>query len=123
MLKLLLGLAIRAPQCTTKLRWVRRNGDVTMRPSIDDYYSLLARAASVLKNDTAEARHEVYERARTALKTEFGKFDPPRSDTEALQERLKLDYAIHDFEWSMNATQPAATHPELPRFAMGVRRC
>jgi hypothetical protein len=73
-----------------------------MPPSIDDYYALVARAASVLKNDTAEARHEVYERARTALKTEFRKLDPPRSDTEALQERLKLDYAIHDFEWSMN---------------------
>jgi hypothetical protein len=72
-----------------------------MPPSVDDYYSLLARAASVLENDTAEARQEVYDRARMALKAEFGKLDPPPSDEEALQERLKLDYAIHDFEWSM----------------------
>jgi hypothetical protein len=70
--------------------------------TIDDYYSFLARATSVLKNDTAEARHEVYERARTAFKTEFGKLDPPQSDTEALQERLMLDYVIHDLEWSMD---------------------
>jgi hypothetical protein len=27
---------------------------------------------------------------------------PPPSDTEVLQEQFKLDYAIHDFEWSMN---------------------
>jgi hypothetical protein len=71
-----------------------------MLPSVDDYYSLVARAASVVEN--AEARQQVYEQARAALKTEFRKLDPPRSDTEALQERLKLDFAIHEFEWSMN---------------------
>jgi hypothetical protein len=77
------------------------NGDVTMPPSIDDYYSLVARATSVVEK--AEARQEVYQQARTALKTEFEKLDPPRSDMEALQERLKLDFAIHEFEWSMNS--------------------
>ncbi len=71
-----------------------------MPPSVDDYFSLVARAASVVEN--AEARQGVYEQARTALKTEFKKFEPPRSDTEALQERLKLDFAIHEFEWSVN---------------------
>jgi hypothetical protein len=73
-----------------------------MPPSVADYYSLLARAASVLETDSAEARQEAYERARRALKTEFGKFDPPPSDAEALQERLKLEFAIHNFQWSMN---------------------
>jgi hypothetical protein len=72
-----------------------------MPPSIDDYYSLVARATSVVEK--AEARQEVYQQARTALKTEFEKLDPPRSDMEALQERLKLDFAIHEFEWSMNS--------------------
>jgi hypothetical protein len=71
-----------------------------MLPSVDDYYSLVARAASVVEN--AEARQQVYEQARAALKIEFRKLDPPRSDTEALQEQFKLDFAIHDFEWSMN---------------------
>ena len=83
------------------------NGDVTMLPSVDDYYSLVARAASVAEN--AEARQQVYEQARMALKTEFRKLDPPRSDTEALQERLKLDFAIHEFEWSMN--EPGGLRP------------
>jgi hypothetical protein len=74
-----------------------------MPPSVDDYYSLVARAASVVKN--AGARQEVYAQARTALKTEFEKLDPPRSDTEALQERLKLDFAIHEFE--MGSLRPS----------------
>jgi hypothetical protein len=74
-----------------------------MRVSVDDYQSLLARAVSALKSDTAEARQELYERARTALKAEFGKLDPPPPNGEVLQEGLKLDFAIHDFEWSMNA--------------------
>ena len=69
-----------------------------MPPSVDDYYSLLARAASVLENSTAEARQELYDRARAALKAEFGKLDPPPSDKDVLQEGLKLDIAIHDFE-------------------------
>jgi hypothetical protein len=56
-----------------------------MPPSVDDYCSLLAQAASVLENDTAEARQELYDRARAALKAEFGKLDPPPSDEEALQ--------------------------------------
>ena len=78
-----------------------------MPPSVDDYYSLLARAASVLQNDTAEARQKVYEQVSTALKTELGKLDPPPSDEKALQEQLKLDYAIHDYEWSMNERRPS----------------
>jgi hypothetical protein len=61
----------------------------------------------VLENDTAEARQKLYDRARAALKAEFAKLDPPPSDEEALQEQLKLDYAIHDFEWSMNALRPS----------------
>ena len=76
-----------------------------MPPSVDDYYSLLARAASVLQDDNAEARQD--EQVRTALKTELGKLDLPPSNEKALQEQLKLDYAIHDFEWSMNERRPS----------------
>ena len=61
----------------------------------------------MLQNDTAEARQKVYEQVRTALKTELGKLDPPPSDEKALQEQLKLDYAIHDYEWSMNERRPS----------------
>jgi hypothetical protein len=68
-----------------------------MRRSIGDYHSLLANAVSALGNDTAEAREELYERARAALKAEFDKLDPQPSDV--LEERLKLNLAIQDLEW------------------------
>jgi len=76
-----------------------------MHPTVQDYHSLLSRAVSALKNGTAEARQDLYERARTALKAEFGKRDPSGTDLEVLQESLKLDYAIYDFECSMNESE------------------
>jgi hypothetical protein len=75
-----------------------------MRRSIADYHSLLAQ--NVPQKYTAEDRKELYERARTALVTEFGKLEPPPSDAEVWQEQLKLDFAIHNFEWSI-ATEMA----------------
>jgi hypothetical protein len=81
-----------------------------MRRSIDDYHSFLARAVSVLESDTAAARQEVYDRARTALKAEFGKLDPPPLDADFFEERLKLDVAIFDLEWS-SATEIAHAKP------------
>jgi hypothetical protein len=71
----------------------------TMHRSIGDYHSLISKTVSGQKH-TAEAREELYERARTALMTEFGKLDPPASDAEIFGEQFKLDFAIHDFEWS-----------------------
>jgi hypothetical protein len=74
-------------------------GDVTMRRSIGDYHSLLSGAVSALESDDAEAREELYERARAALTTTFDKLDPPPSDMEIFEERLKLNIAIQDLEW------------------------
>jgi hypothetical protein len=71
-----------------------------MRPSVDDYHALLARAASVLTTDSSEARQELYDRARAALKAELGKLNPPPSDAEFFEERQKLNAAIFDFEFS-----------------------
>jgi hypothetical protein len=88
-------------------------GDVIMHRSIADYHSLLANAVSALANDDAEAREELYERARAALKAEFDKLDPPRSELEVLEERLKLNFAIHDFEWSTAAEMAYAKAAEI----------
>jgi hypothetical protein len=74
-------------------------GEITMRRSIGDYHSLLADAVSALERGDAEAREEMYERTRAALRTEFDKLDPP-SELEFQAERLKLNLAIHDFEYS-----------------------
>jgi hypothetical protein len=73
-----------------------------MRRSIQDYCSLLVSAISALGTGNAD-REEIYDRARAALEVEFGKLAPPPSEFELLDERLKLDFAIHDFEWSTAA--------------------
>jgi hypothetical protein len=71
-----------------------------VRRSIGDYHSFLARAVSRLDKDNAETREDLYGRARATLEVEFEKRDPPPSAVEAFEERLKLNVAIHDFEWS-----------------------
>jgi hypothetical protein len=50
-----------------------------------------ARATQIVKTYTTE--HE-----RRAA--EFDKLDPPASEFELLDERIKLDFAIHELEWS-----------------------
>jgi hypothetical protein len=72
---------------------------VAMRRSIADYHSLLVK--SVSPTYTAGAREDLYERARTALREGLQKLDPLPSYEDALEERLKLDFAIHDLEWSI----------------------
>jgi hypothetical protein len=74
-----------------------------MRPSVDDYRTLLVRAFAMLTSDSSEGRQEIYDRARAALKAEFDKLIPPPSDAEFFEERQKLNAAIFDFEFS-NAT-------------------
>jgi hypothetical protein len=71
-----------------------------VRRTISDYHSLLANAVSALEKRNAEAREELYEEARAALKAEFDRLDPPPSELDVLEERFKLNLAIHDFEFS-----------------------
>jgi hypothetical protein len=71
-----------------------------MRRTIGDYHSLLANAISAQEKRNAEAREELYEQARAALKAEFDRLDPPPSELDVLEERYKLNLAIHDFEFS-----------------------
>jgi hypothetical protein len=92
--------------------WVQV-GDVIMHRSIADYHSLLANAVSALRNDDAKVREELYERARAALMTEFKKLDPPPSEFDVLEERLKLNFAIHDVEWSSGAEIMYANAAEI----------
>jgi hypothetical protein len=75
-------------------------GDITMRRSVSEYHSLLANAISSQEKRNAEAREELYEQARAALKAEFDRLDPPPSELDVLEERFKLNLAIHDFEFS-----------------------
>jgi hypothetical protein len=62
--------------------------------SMADYYSVIALAVSRLPSKTDEARHEIYERARTALREALRNYDPPLSATELANEQAVLDAAI-----------------------------
>jgi len=57
-----------------------------------DYYSILARAVSRLAINNAQARQELYERARTVLVTELGRQEMPALGT--VGERIVLETAI-----------------------------
>jgi hypothetical protein len=59
-----------------------------------DYYTVIALAVSRLPSKTDEARHGIYERARTALQETLRNYDPPLSATELANEQAVLDAAI-----------------------------
>ena len=59
-----------------------------------DYYSVIARAVSRLPSKTDEARHAIYERARTALQENLRTYDPPLSPADLATEQFALEAAI-----------------------------
>jgi hypothetical protein len=62
-----------------------------------DYHSIVARAVSHLPSTADEARHEIYEQARTALHQRLGN-DPQISDAELVNEHYRLEVAIYTVE-------------------------
>jgi hypothetical protein len=63
-----------------------------------DYYSVIARAVSRLPSKTDEARHAIYERARTAAQKNLRTYDPPLSPAELATEQVVLEAAISRVE-------------------------
>jgi hypothetical protein len=62
-----------------------------------DYHSIIASAVSHLPRTADEARHAIYERARTALHERLGN-DPQISDAELVNEHYRLEVAIYEVE-------------------------
>ena len=62
-----------------------------------DYHSIIARAVSHLPSTADEARHAIYEQARTALHQRLGN-DPQISDAELVNEHYGLEAAIYTVE-------------------------
>jgi hypothetical protein len=62
-----------------------------------DYHSIIARAVSRSPSTTDEARHTIYEQARTALHERIGN-DPQISDAELVNEHYRLEVAIYGVE-------------------------
>jgi len=71
-----------------------------------DYYPILARAVSSLAINNAEARQEVFDRARTVLAEELGRQNPRKSALEILRERSALETAIRRVEAEWRPTDP-----------------
>ena len=100
---------------TKRLENVRRilKDDQVVAPkkqSIADYRSLIARAISSLTSNTGEARQDLYDRARSAVRTELQHHDPPLTEMEITRERLALETAMRDLEqqWSPSVLFPRA---------------
>ncbi len=74
-----------------------------------DYYPLLAKAVSGLKNSTPEARHAIYERARKALLGQLRAMQPPAPDGAIEREALALDVAIARLESDFSAVSSIET--------------
>ena len=62
-----------------------------------DYYSVIARAVSHLPSTADEARHAIYEQARTVLHKRLGN-DPQISHAELVTEHYRLEMAIYEVE-------------------------
>ncbi len=63
-----------------------------------DYYPLLARAVAGLPANTAQARGNVYERARRALLAQLRGVEPPLPEIDIERERSALEVAISRIE-------------------------
>src|SRR5215813_11996754 len=62
-----------------------------------DYHSIIAWAVSHVPSTADQARHAVYEQARTALHQRLGN-DPQISDAELVNEHHRLEVAIYEVE-------------------------
>jgi hypothetical protein len=70
------------------------HGQLKRRPSMPDYYSVIATAVSRLPTKTDEARCAIYDCARTALQEALRDYEPPL----LAKEQMALDEAIRTVE-------------------------
>lgn len=73
-----------------------------------DYYPVLTRAVSSLPNNNAQARRELYDRARTIVMDQLRRRDPGELTPETAQERAALEVAIRRVETESRAIQAPA---------------
>jgi hypothetical protein len=93
-------------------------------PPMADYYPLLARAVSRLPSKTDEARHAIYERARTALQENLRTYEPPLSAPELATEQFALEAAISRVETELrrSARQGAGLSLQVLSFILTVKK-
>ncbi len=63
-----------------------------------DFYPVLSRAIAALKEDTPEARRQVYDRAAHVLVTQLRGLNPPMAEAEITRQRLALEEVVARIE-------------------------
>jgi hypothetical protein len=92
----------------------------TWRADFTDCYSLLALAVSRLPTKTDEARHALYERARTTLKEKLRSHDRPVSATGQTTAEYRLEAAIRKVEMELVFRDGAMEEVALSPPSLGV---
>lgn len=75
-----------------------------------DYYSVLARAVVNLETEDAEAREELYERARSIIVAELRKQNPRISALTITREQAALEAAIRQLETELRPRSRDVDH-------------
>ena len=89
------------------------------RPTMSDYYSVIARAVARLPSETDEARHAIYERARTAVQERLRNYNPPLSEVALASEQAALDAAISRLEADLSFSDlRRAARATIPRYIL-----
>jgi hypothetical protein len=71
-----------------------------------DYYTVLARAAAGLPDNNAQARRELYDRARMIVLTQLRRRDPQERTPETIEEQSALEEAIRRVEAESRPVRP-----------------
>jgi hypothetical protein len=85
-----------------------------------DYHSIIAKAVSALDLNTETARWRLYERARTALRSEMHSAYPPFHRSEIAAVELSLDMAIEAVEAEERNDRLATLAPSSLRASVSV---
>jgi hypothetical protein len=79
-----------------------------------DYCSVIAKVAGILGQSTADARHRVYERARSAVLAEMNGAYPPLDQCDIAAAQMCLEAAIKEIEADALRSQRAQTALHMP---------
>jgi hypothetical protein len=77
-----------------------------------DYYCVIAHAVARLPGKSYEARHGIYERARTALRERLSNYGPALSDTTLANKQAALETAISRVEADLSFTYIYGASPK-----------
>ena len=81
--------------------------------ALAEYYPLIVGAADGLESSTPESRRAFYDRIRSVLAAQLGKFDPPISESDLSVERQAREKAIQMVEALASAKEHAVSDAKI----------